>query len=51
VGEIRLPRCTQPHVGCAEAANDAVRQRLCEPDTQNGRLIDVYFTVVVEIQL
>jgi TonB family protein len=51
VGEISVLRCTQPHAGFEEAAIDAVRQWLYEPATQNGRPVDVYFTVVVEFQL
>jgi len=51
VGEIRVLRCTQPYVGFEEAAIDAVRQWLYEPATQNGRPVDVYFTVVVEFRL
>jgi len=51
VAEIRVLRCTQPHVGFEEAAIDAVLQWRYEPATQNGTPVDVYFTVVVEFTL
>jgi protein TonB len=51
VAKIRVLRCTQPRVGFEEAAIDAVGQWLYEPATQNGKPVDVYFTVVVEFTL
>jgi TonB family protein len=51
VGNIEILRCNRPRMGFEEAAEAAVRQWRYEPATQNGRPVDVYFTVFVEFTL
>ena len=51
VGELHVLRCTEPNMGFEEAAMDAVVQWLYEPATQDGRPVDVFFTVFVDFSL
>jgi periplasmic protein TonB len=51
VGEIMVLRCNRPNLGFEESAIEAVRQWRYRPATQNGRPVDVYFTVKVDFLL
>lgn len=51
VGETRVLRCSQPGFGFEEAAVAAVRQWHYRPATQNGRPVNVYFTILVDFTL
>lgn len=51
VGEIAVLRSTHPGVGFEDAATEAVSQWRYEPATQNGRPVEVYFTIIVEFIL
>ena len=51
VGELHVLRCTEPNMGFEEAAMDAVRLWRYEPATQDGRPVDVFFTVFVDFSL
>jgi len=51
VGELHVLRCTEPNMGFEEAAMDAVRLWRYEPATQDGRPVDVFFTVFVDFGL
>jgi len=51
VGDLEVLRCNRPNMGFEDAAIDAVRQWRYEPATQNGRPVEVYFTVFVEFKL
>lgn len=51
VGELDVLRCTRPGLGFEAAAIEAVAQWRYKPATQNGRPVDVYFTVRVEFTL
>jgi len=51
VGNLEILRCNRPNMGFEDAAVDAVRQWRYEPATQNGRPVEVYFTVFVEFKL
>ena len=51
VEEIRVLRCSTPGVGFEQAAVDAVRIWRYRPAEQNGRRVDVYFTVKVDFVL
>ena len=51
VGDLHVLRSNRPMMGFEEAAIAAVQQWRYEPATQNGRPVDVYFTVFVEFSL
>jgi protein TonB len=51
VGDLQVLRCNRPGMGFEDAAVDAVQQWRYEPATQNGRPVEVYFTVFVEFKL
>lgn len=51
VGELEILRCNRPSMGFEESAINAVKQWRYEPATQNGRPVEVYFTVFVEFKL
>jgi protein TonB len=51
VGDLQVLRCNRPGMGFEEAAVEAVRKWRYEPATQNGRPVEVYFTVFVEFKL
>ena len=48
---IEILRSNRPNMGFEDAALAAVKQWRYEPATQNGRPVDVYFTVVVDFTL
>jgi len=51
VGEIEVLRCSRPRFGFEQAAIDAVTQWLYDPATQDGRPVEVYFTIYVNFSL
>ena len=51
VGDLEVLRCTRPSMGFEEAAIEAVRQWRYEPALQNGKPVEVYFTIFVEFKL
>ncbi len=51
VGNIEVLRCNRPHMGFEDSAVAAVRQWRYKPAMQNGRAVDVYFTVFVDFEL
>jgi len=51
VGELRVLRCSQPGFGFEDNAVTAVHKWRYSPATQDGRPVDVYFTVFVEFAL
>lgn len=51
VGHLEILRCTRPSMGFEEAATEAVQNWRYEPATQNGRPVEVYFTVIVDFVL
>lgn len=51
VGEVEVLRVTQPGVGFEDSAIEAVRQWLYDPATQNGRPVEVFFTIKVEFTI
>ena len=51
VGDLEVLRCNRPSMGFEEAAMSAVKEWRYEPATQNGRPVEVYFTVFVEFKL
>ena len=51
VGELEVLRCNRPSMGFEESAIFAVSQWRYSPATQNGRPVEVYFTVFVEFKL
>ena len=51
VGDIRVLRCNRSNLGFEQAAVEAVRQWRYRPALQNGRPVDVYFTVFVDFKL
>ena len=51
VGDVEVLRCTRPNVGFEEEAVKAVEQWRYQPATQNGRPVDVYFTIQVSFEL
>ena len=44
-------RCSRPNMGFEQAAIDAVQNWMYKPALQNGRPVEVYFTVFVEFKL
>jgi len=51
VGDISVIRANRPNLGFEESAIAAVSQWRYEPALQNGRPVEVYFTVVVDFSL
>ena len=51
VGEVSVIRVNRPNLGFEEKAISAVQQWQYEPALQNGRPVEVYFTVVVDFSL
>jgi TonB family protein len=51
VGEVKVLRSPGANLGFEESAIDAVKQWRYKPGVQNGRPVDVYFTIVVEFIL
>jgi protein TonB len=51
VGDVEVLRTNRPNMGFEEAAIAAVTQWRYEPALQNGRPVEVYFTVFVEFKL
>ena len=51
VGEVEVLRVNRPNMGFETAAIEAVQQWRYEPAMQNGRPVEVYFTVFVEFKL
>jgi protein TonB len=51
VGDIQVLSSPGKNFGFDEAAVEAVRQWRYKPGLQNGKPVDVYFTVVVEFTL
>ena len=51
VGQIEVLRSNRPNMGFEEAAIEAVQHWRYEPALQNGRPVEVYFTVIVEFTL
>jgi protein TonB len=51
VGDVEVLRTNRPNMGFEEAAIQAVTQWRYEPALQNGRAVEVYFTVFVEFKL
>lgn len=51
VGDIQVLRSSRPGVGFEEKAIEAVKQWRYEPATQNGKPVDVFFTIVVNFNL
>ena len=51
VGDLQVLRCNRPSMGFEDAAISAVQEWRYEPATQNGRPVEVYFTVFVEFKL
>ncbi len=51
VGGVKVLRSPGANLGFEESAMDAVRQWRYKPGVQNGRPVDVYFTIVVEFIL
>ncbi len=51
VGEIEVLQCKRPGLGFEEEAIDAVRQWRYKPALQNGKPVEVYFTIRVDFTL
>jgi len=51
VGEVEVLRSNRPNMGFEDSAISAVQQWRYEPALQNGRSVEVYFTVIVEFTL
>ena len=51
VAELEILRCNRPNMGFEKAALDAVSQWQYIPATQNGKPVEVYFTVYVDFTL
>lgn len=51
VGDMEVLRCNRPNMGFEEAAIEAVKNWSYKPATQNGRPVDVFFTVYVDFKL
>lgn len=51
VGDIEVLRSNRPNMGFEDSAIEAVKQWRYEPALQNGRPVEVYFTVIVEFTL
>jgi len=51
VGDVEVLRCNRPNLGFEEAAIEAVQQWRYKPALQNGKPVEVYFTIYVEFTL
>jgi len=51
VGDVQVLRTNRPNMGFEDAAVEAVKQWRYKPATQNGRPVEVYFTVFVDFKL
>jgi protein TonB len=51
VGDIEILRCNRPNMGFEDSAVEAVSQWRYKPALQNGKPVEVYFTVFVEFKL
>lgn len=51
VGEVSVIRVNRPNLGFEEKAIEAVKQWRYDPALQNGKPVEVYFTVVVDFTL
>jgi len=51
VGDLEVLRVNRPNMGFEEAAITAVQQWMYQPATQNGKPVEVYFTVFVDFKL
>jgi protein TonB len=51
VGDVEILRCNRPSMGFEEAAISAVQTWQYKPALQNGRPVEVFFTVFVEFKL
>lgn len=51
VGDIEVLRCTRPGLGFEDAAVEAVKTWQYKPALQNGKPVEVYFTIYVEFTL
>ena len=51
VGDVEILRCNRPNMGFEDAAAAAVQTWRYKPALQNGRPVEVYFTVFVEFKL
>lgn len=51
VGEVEVLRCTRPGVGFEEAAVAAVQTWKYEPAKQNGKPVEVFFTIKVDFTI
>ena len=51
VGDISVIRVNRPNLGFEEAAIAAVRQWRYEPARQDGKAVEVYFTLVIDFSL
>ena len=51
VGDVQVLRTNRPNMGFEDSAVEAVKQWRYKPATQNGRPVEVYFTVFVEFKL
>lgn len=51
VGSVEVLRCNRPNMGFEDSAIEAVAQWRYKPALQNGKPVEVYFTVFVEFKL
>jgi len=51
VGEVQVLRSNRPNMGFEDAATSAVKEWRYKPALQNGKPVEVYFTVFVEFKL
>ena len=51
MGDIEVLRCNRPNMGFEDSAVEAVSQWRYKPALQNGKPVEVYFTVFVEFKL
>ena len=51
VGDLEVLRCNRPNMGFEKSALEAVGQWRYDPATQNGKPVEVYFTVYVDFTL
>jgi protein TonB len=51
VGDVEVLRTNRPNMGFEDSAVEAVKQWRYKPAMQNGRPVEVYFTVFVEFKL
>jgi protein TonB len=51
VGDLEVLRVNRPNMGFETAAIEAVKQWRYQPATQNGKPVEVYFTVFIDFKL